>query len=72
VAVVISSVVELVAPALVVLAVVRIGLRLRPQGPSSLPDPSALGLPMAGPASQRAAHAALSRGGGAARPKFRT
>jgi hypothetical protein len=71
--VMISSVVELVAPALVVLAAVRIALRVRPLPGNELPDPAALGLPMAGPASQQAAHAALSRKHpGWTPPKFRT
>ena len=39
---------------------------------ASLPHPSKVGLPMAGPATTSAAHAALSRQGAAARPKFHT
>jgi hypothetical protein len=60
------------APAAIVLTWVRIALMVRPVGTPKLPDPAKLGMPMAGNASPQAAHAALSRGGGAARPKFRT
>jgi hypothetical protein len=53
--------------------VVRVWLMLRPVPPVTLPDPATVpGMPMAGPASLGAAQAAMSRRGGAARPKFRT
>ena len=56
-----------------VACLVNLALRLLPGPSASLPHPSTVpGLPMAGPASQQAAHAALSRRGGAARPKFKT
>jgi hypothetical protein len=64
--------VELVAPAALVLCVVRF-LLVRPITPrAKLPDPAKLGMPMAGPATLAAAHAALSRQRPASRPKFRT
>ena len=40
---------------------VRFLLVMRPMPGSELPDPARLGMPSAGPASQQAAHAALSR-----------
>jgi hypothetical protein len=50
--------------------VVGLVLRLRPLPGPNLPHPSKIqGLPMAGPASLRAAHAALGRRGRNARPK---
>jgi hypothetical protein len=64
--------IEILAAGALAAAVLQIALMLRPVGTVSLPDPAKLGLPMAGNASQQAAHAALSRGGGAPRPKFRT
>lgn len=69
--VMIETVAVLAAGGLVA-AVIQVKLMLRPVGTGGLPDASKLGLPMAGNASQQAAHAALSRGGGAPRPKFRT
>jgi len=69
---VIAPVVELVAPALLVLVVVRIALLVRRPASASLPDPAKLGMPIAGPASVKSAHAALSRRGSGSRPKFRT
>jgi hypothetical protein len=52
---------------------VRVGLMLRPTPSVSLPDPATVaGMPMAGPASIGAASAAMSRRGGATRPKFHT
>lgn len=51
----------------------RIWLLLRPVAGVKLPHPSTIpGMPMAGPASVHAAHAALGRRGQSARPKFRT
>lgn len=53
--------------------VVRVFLMLRQVPPATLPDPATVpGMPMAGPASINSAQAAMSRRGGAARPKFRT
>jgi hypothetical protein len=52
---------------------VNLVLRLLPMPGVKLPHPSTVpGLPMAGPASINAAHAALNRGSQAPRPKFRT
>ena len=65
-------IIELLAAGGLAAAVLSVGLMLRPVGTMRLPDPAKLGLPMAGNASQQAAHAALSRGGGDLRPKFRT
>jgi hypothetical protein len=55
-----------------VACVVNLVLRLLPGPRASLPHPSKIGLPMAATASVTAAHAALSRRGAAARPKFYT
>jgi hypothetical protein len=64
---------ELIIAAGGVAALLRIALTVRPVPGGKLPDPSTVaGMPMAGPASQQAAHAALSRQRSAARPKFRT
>jgi hypothetical protein len=50
----------------------RVWLLLRPVPGATLPHPSKIpGMPMAGPASLRAAHAALGRRGRGARPKFK-
>ena len=62
----IEPVIEVLAPALVVLVVVRIALLVRPAG-VKLPHPSKIGLPSGGIASPSAAHAALS-GRSARRP----
>jgi hypothetical protein len=52
--------------------VLRVWLLLRPVPGAKLPHPSKIpGMPMAGPASLRAAHAALGRRGRGARPKFK-
>ena len=52
--------------------VVGLVLRLRPAPTATLPHPSKIpGMPMAGAANLRAAHAALGRRGRAARPKFK-
>ncbi len=65
--------VELVAAAFFIACIVRVSLIVRPLPNARLPHPSKVaGMPMAGPASIRAAHAALSRKGAGARPKFRT
>ena len=51
----------------------RVWLLLRPVAAARLPHPSTIpGMPMAGPASMRAAHAALGRRGQSSRPKFKT
>jgi hypothetical protein len=53
--------VELIAAALGIAAVVRVALIARPMPGTKLPHPSQVpGLPMAGPASPSAAHAALT------------
>ena len=66
-------VVELLAAAALVACALRLALIVRPLPGAKLPHPSKVsGMPMAGPASPGAAHAALSRKGSAARPKFRT
>jgi hypothetical protein len=68
-----TGLVELVGCALLVAGVVRFALIVWPPAGAKLPDPSTVaGMPMAGPASVKAAHGALSRGRTAARPKFRT
>jgi hypothetical protein len=66
-------IVGLIAGALLVACILRVALIVRPLPGAKLPDPSKVaGMPMAGPASVGAAHAALSRKGAGARPKFRT
>jgi hypothetical protein len=59
------AVIEIAAGlALMVIAgcVVRAGLIIRPPAGAKLPDPSTVpGMPMAGPALQKAAHAAINR-----------
>jgi hypothetical protein len=67
----ISPVVDVLAPAVAVLAVVRIALLVKPLASNKLKTPAQLGMPVAGPASISSAHAALRRGA-ARRPKFRT
>lgn len=53
--------VELIAAALGIAAVLRLALIARPLAGTKLPHPSQVpGLPMAGPASMAAAHAALT------------
>lgn len=65
--------IELVGFAVLAASGLRVVLIVWPLGGARLPDPSTVaGMPMAGPASQQAAHAALSRQRSAARPKFRT
>ena len=65
--------IEVVALAALVAGVVRVALIIWPPPGAKLPHPSTVaGMPMAGPASPQAAHAALSRQRSAARPKFRT
>jgi hypothetical protein len=66
-----SSIVVILAAAMLVLCIVRL-LVLRPPPAAKLPDPATLGMPTAGPASVKSAHAALSRRGSGSRPKFRT
>lgn len=52
--------------------VLRVWLLVRPMPGATLPHPSKIpGMPMAGPASLGAAHAALGRRGRGARPKFK-
>jgi hypothetical protein len=51
----------------------RVVLMMWPVPGPKLPNPAKVpGMPIAGPASARAAHAAMNRGGNAPRPKFRT
>jgi len=58
---------------LIVAGLARVALTLRPAPSTKLPHPSKVpGMPMAGPATLAAAHAALSRQRSASRPKFRT
>jgi hypothetical protein len=53
---------ELFAAALFVACMLRVALIVRPPPNSKLPHPSKIaGLPMAGPALQKAAHAAIIR-----------
>jgi hypothetical protein len=53
---------ELVCIGLVVAAVLRVVLIVRPPPGAKLPHPSKIaGMPMAGPASMAAAHAAINR-----------
>jgi hypothetical protein len=66
------SPIELLFVAVLVLCIVRVLLLLRPLPREKLPDPASLGMPVAGPASVKSAHAALSRRGSGSRPKFRT
>jgi hypothetical protein len=61
-----SSLVELLAPAIVAVCLVRVILMLRPPPGVKLPPPSKIGLPSGGMASPAAAHAALM--GRSARP----
>lgn len=56
----IEAVVDVLAPAVVVLAVVRIALMVRRPPGASLPPASKIGLPSGGLASPSAAHAALT------------
>jgi hypothetical protein len=63
--------IDLVGGGLLVAAMVRVALIVRPPARAKLPDPAKLGMPMAGPATLQAAHAALSRQRSASRPKFR-
>jgi hypothetical protein len=66
-------VVELVAAAFLIACILRVALIVRPLPGAHLPHPSKVpDVPKAGPASIAAAHAAMSRKGSAARPKFRT
>ncbi len=53
--------VELVAAAFLVACIVRVALIVRPPPNTKLPHPSKIGLPMAGPALQKAAHRAIMR-----------
>jgi len=62
---------ELVAAAGLAAACLRVGLMVRGAKPAPLPDPAQYGHPMAGFASVRDAHAALTRQGSTARPKFK-
>jgi hypothetical protein len=56
-----SPAVEVIAPATLVLVVVRIALLIRPPPGVKLPHPSKIGLPSGGMATPAAAHAALTR-----------
>ena len=62
--------VGVVAAAGLLAASLRVGLIVRPVRPDALPDPAQYGHPMAGFASVRDAHAALTRQGATARPQF--
>ena len=65
-------VLESLAYAGIAACVLRVWLLLRPVPGATLPHPSKIpGMPLAGPASLRAAHAALGRRGRGARPKFK-
>ena len=65
--------IELAGFGFLVAGVLRVALIVWPPPGAKLPDPSTVpGMPMAGPASINAAHAALSRQRPAGRPKFRT
>jgi hypothetical protein len=64
--------IELVGFAALIAGVVRVALIVWPPASAKLPDPAKLGMPVAGPASVKSAHAALSRRGSGRRPKFRT
>jgi hypothetical protein len=65
--------IELLAFAGLLACIVRVALIVWPPPGAKLPHPSKVaGMPMAGPASQASAHAALSRQRSASRPKFRT
>jgi hypothetical protein len=66
------GIVDLVAGAFVVAGVLRVGMIVWPPPRPKMDDPAALGMPMAGFASVRDAHAALTRQGAGARPKFKT
>jgi hypothetical protein len=65
-------VITILCIAVAVACLVNLVLRLLPGPSAALPHPSKIGLPMSAPASVTAAHAALSRRGAAARPKFHT
>lgn len=68
-----AELVAVIAPAALALFAVRFVLLVWPSGRAKAPPPETVpGMPMAGPASVKAAHAALSRRGKTARPKFRT
>jgi hypothetical protein len=57
-----SRIIELVAGAALVACVLRLVLIVRPLPGAKLPDPSKVpGMPMAGPALQKAAHAVITR-----------
>jgi hypothetical protein len=63
---------QAVACAGIAACLLRVWLLLRPLPGATLPHPSKIpGMPMAGPASLNAAHAALGRRGRGARPKFK-
>lgn len=64
---------ELIAAAAFAACALRVALIARPFPGTKLPDPAKVpGMPMAASASIGVAHAALSRKGNGARPKFRT
>lgn len=68
-----SLLVTLLAPAALIACLLRVALIVRPLPGAKLPHPSKVAdMPMAGPASLGAAHAAISRRGAGTRPKFRT
>jgi hypothetical protein len=69
----VHPVITILCIAVGIACLVNLVLRMLPMPAVKLPHPSTVpGLPMAGPASQQAAHAALSRRSQAPRPKFRT
>jgi hypothetical protein len=53
-----TELIELLAPAVLALAIVRL-LVARPPAPTKLPDPSKLGMPTAGPATPAQVHQLL-------------
>jgi hypothetical protein len=68
-----ADLVAVIAPAALALFAVRFVLLVWPSRRAKLRDPRTVpDMPMAGAASVKAAHRALSRRGKTARPKFRT
>ena len=53
--------IELAGFGLLAAGIVRVLLIVWPPASAKLPDPSTMDMPMAGPASQKAAHAAINR-----------
>jgi hypothetical protein len=66
-----ADLVAVIAPAALALFAVRFVLLVLPAKRPKMRDPEELGLPVAGPASKKSAHDALSRRGSGSRPKFR-